>query len=120
MMSYEKEDGDLEGPFTVGISVTDTKSQAQLIVYTAPEMFTDSADQYVPGNNTALFAASIRSLAGEEKASSLIVIPVKQYELQRLTIAQGTVLSVGFLTTVAAPLLLAVLGIIIWLKRRKA
>lgn len=120
MMSYEKEDGDLEGPFTVGISVTDTKSQAQLIVYTAPEMFTDSADQYVPGNNAALFAASIRSLAGEEKASSLIVIPVKQYELQRLTIAQGTVLSVGFLTTVAAPLLLAVLGIIIWLKRRKA
>lgn len=120
MTSYEKEEGDLEGAFTVGISVTDSASQAQLIVYTSAEMFTDSADLQVAGNNAALFAASIRSLAGEEEASNLIVIPVKQYELQRLTIAQGTIILAGFLTTAALPLLLVVLGIFIWLKRRKA
>lgn len=119
-MSLEKEDEDETGPFTLGISVTDTASQAQLYVYTSANMFTDEADQSVSGNNVSLFAASIRSLVGEADTSSLIVIPVKPYTLESIAISQGTILLTGFLSVIAVPILLIVCGIVIWLRRRKA
>lgn len=120
MMSLEKEDGDEQGPFTLGISVADTASQAQLFVYTSANLFTDEADQSVSGNNAALFAASIRSLVGEADTGNLIVIPVKPYTLESITIAQGTILLTGFFSVLFFPVLLVVCGIVIWLRRRKA
>lgn len=120
MTDFEQADEDPDGPFTAGISVADSNTQAQLIVYTSAEMFTDSADQYVSGNNAALFASSVSSLAGEDGSSSLIVIPVKAYTTERLTVAQGTAVITGFVSIIAVPVLLVAFGVFIWLKRRKA
>ena len=120
MMSFEKEDGDLDGPFTVGISVVDTKTQAQMIVYTSLAMFSEAADEIVAGHNFSLFSSSIRSLVGEQETSSLIVIPVKEYTLGTITVSQGTTLLTGFFTVIAVPVLLTAAGILIWMRRRKA
>lgn len=120
MMSLEQEEGDETGPFTLGISVVDTASQAQLYVYTSANMFTDEADQSVSGNNASLFAASIRGLVGEADTNSLIVIPVKPYTLESIAISQGTMVLTGFLSVIAVPILFLVSGIMIWLRRRKA
>ena len=120
MMSLEQEEGDETGPFTLGISVVDTASQAQLYVYTSANMFTDEADQSVSGNNASLFAASIRGLVGEADTNSLIVIPVKPYTLESIAISQGTIVLTGFLSVIAVPILFLVSGIMIWLRRRKA
>lgn len=120
MTGFDKEEEDLDGPFTVGVSVADTQTQAQLVVYTSMVMFSDSADSIVSGNNSELFAASVRSLVGEQQASSLIVIPVKEYTLGTLAVAQGTVMLTGLLTVIVAPVLLLVFGIFIWIRRRRA
>lgn len=120
MASFDKEDGDTDGPFAVGVSVADSASEAQLIVYTSAEMFTDEADQQVSGNNSALFASSIAGMAAGEDVSSLIVIPVKEYTLETLAISQGTTILAGFTSVIAVPVLLAAAGIIIWMRRRKA
>ncbi|MCI8448203.1 MAG: ABC transporter permease [Eubacterium sp.] len=120
MTGFDKEEGDVDGPFTVGIAVTDTKTQAQLIVYTSAAMFSDSADSIVSGNNSELFTAAVSSLAGEQQASSLIVIPVKEYTLGTLAVSQGTVMMTGLFTVIAVPAVLLLSGILIWLKRRKA
>ncbi len=120
MQTLEKEKGDIDGPFTVGVSVTDAKTQAQLIVYTSTVMFSDDADSRVSGHNSTLFASSVSSFIGDAEKSSLIVIPVKEYDLEHLTISQGTAVLTGFLTVLAAPVMLLAFGIIIWLKRRKA
>ncbi len=120
MTSFEKEEGDISGPFTIGISVTDSKSNAQILVYTSAMMFSDDADSQVSGNNSALFAASVRSIAAQSDTSSLIVIPVKPYTLESLMISQGTIMITGFCSVIAVPLLLAAAGILIWLRRRKA
>lgn len=120
MTGFEKEEGDLTGPFLIGVSVADTTSNAQLLVYTSTMMFTDEADQQVSGKNAALFASSIRSMIAESDASGLIVIPVKPYTLESLVIAQGTILLTGFCSVIAVPLALAAAGILIWMRRRKA
>lgn len=120
MTTFEKEEGDMEGPFTVGISVADSESQAQLYVYTSTEMFSEEADQQVSGNNSALFAASVSSMAAGGETSNLIVIPVKEYTLESLVISQGTIILAGFCSVIAVPILLAAVGIVIWMRRRKA
>ncbi len=120
MTSFEKEEGDVQGPFTIGISVADSKSQAQLIVYTSTMMFADDADQQVSGNNSALFASSVRNLAAETDTSNLIVIPVKSYTLESIVISQGKIIIIGFCSVIAVPILLTAVGIGIWMRRRKA
>lgn len=120
MTSFEKEEGDVSGPFTIGISVADSESNAQILVYTSTMMFSDDADQQVSGNNSALFASSVRSIAAQADTSGLIVIPVKPYTLESLIISQGTILLTGFCCVIAVPVLLAAAGILIWLRRRKA
>ncbi|MDE7312450.1 MAG: Gldg family protein [Eubacterium sp.] len=120
MMSFEKEKGDLEGPFTIGVSVIDTAAQAQLFVYTSASMFSEDADQTVSGNNSALFAASLASLVNDTQASSLVVIPVKPYTMETIAVSRGTVILAGFSSVIAVPLLCIAAGIWIWLRRRKA
>lgn len=120
MTSFEKEDGDIQGPFTIGMSVTDSDTQAQLFVYTSTMMFGDEADQQVSGNNSALFGASLQSLAADTQSSSLVVIPVKPYTLEQMVLSQGTIIITGFCSVIAVPVLLAVAGILIWMRRRRA
>ena len=120
MQTFEKEDGDTDGPFTIGIRAEDSATQAQLIVYTSTMMFSDNADAVVAGHNADLFTSSIRSLVGESETSNLIVIPVKEYTLDTLVVSQGTVMMAGFLTVLALPLALIAVGVVIWARRRKA
>lgn len=120
MTTFEKEEGDTQGPFTVGVSVADSASQAQLYVYTSTEMFSEEADQQVSGNNAALFAASVSSMAAGGEASNLIVIPAKAYTLESLVISQGTTVLAGFSSVIAVPVLLIAAGVVIWMRRRKA
>lgn len=120
MQTLEKEKGDIDGPFTLGIAIADEKTQAQLIVYTSTTMLSDQADRDVSGNNSQLFASSISALAGDDTSSSLIVIPVKAYDMETLAIPQGTVLITGLLTVIIIPLVLLAYGIVVWARRRKA
>ncbi|MDE6969393.1 MAG: GldG family protein, partial [Eubacterium sp.] len=120
MTNFDKEEGDLQGPFTIGVSVIDSQSEAQLLVYTSAMLFSDSADQQVSGNNSTLFASSIRSLAAQSESSSLIVIPVKPYTQESLVLSQGTILTAGFFSVLAIPVLLIAVGVLIWMRRRKA
>lgn len=120
MMSLEKKKGDIEGPFSIGVSVVNTDTQAQLFVYTSGSMFSDDADQTVSGNNSELFASSVASLVGDTQSMGLVVIPVKQYTMETLAVSRGIVLLAGFSSVIAAPLLCIAAGILIWLRRRKA
>ena len=120
MTNFDKEEGDLQGPFTIGVSVIDSQSEAQLLVYTSAMLFSDSADQQVSGNNSTLFASSIRSLAAQSESSSLIVIPVKPYTQESLVLSQGTILTAGFFSVLAIPVLLIAVGVLIRMRRRKA
>ncbi len=120
MQTFDKEKGDVDGPFSIGVSVADSKTGARLIVYSSTRMFSDDADNVVAGHNSALFASSIKSMAGEAEESNLIVVPVKEYTMEALTAPQSAVILTGFLTVLAVPVIMIALGVVIWMKRRKA
>jgi len=118
--TYEAEDGDKEGQFSLGLIAEKQidLSQSTLAVFTSDLMFSDDADSMVSGNNSAMFAGVISYLASADNTSS-IVIPVKEYSTESITVSMSTliVFSVGLI--VVLPLALIILGIIIWARRRK-
>lgn len=135
--SYDKEDGDVDGPFNVGVmseitvdsgdtSVTTasepTESESsqektsKVIVYASDSVFTQEADSMVAGSNSQLFKNSLNSMI---TADTSIAIPVKDYNLNSLTVPALQRAVIGVITTVVLPLVLLIIGIVVAVRRRK-
>ena len=83
----EKEDGDIEGPFTIALAAakTENDTSSQVVVAGSMELFTDSTDQIVSGSNVSMFTDIMTNLtSGEDDNTS--VIPVKDYKMSTITI----------------------------------
>ena len=81
-------------------------------------MVDDSYDNAVSGNNADMFKDVITSMTGNvELASS--VIPVKDYTLSNITINTLQAVVTGLIIMVAVPILLIIIGIVVWVMRRK-
>lgn len=123
MKSYDKEEGDAEGPFTLGLAVSETMENedgesvtTELYVFSCDSIFTDSADEMVSGNNSALFSGIISRFSDSEVSS---VVPVKSYESTTLTISQRNIVFGGLVVMILVPLILIAAGIVIWVRRRR-
>ena len=118
MTTYEKEDGDIEGPFSVGLHISKEldSGTTELYVFSGESIFTDSTSEMVYGNNAALFADIAASFMEEETIS---VIPEKSYAVSNLTITQAKVIYCGLAVAIVVPIALITTGIVIWAKRRR-
>lgn len=115
--TYEKEDGDTEGPFILGCYDV-TESGGELAVFGSTEMFSDNADSIVSGRNSRLFSGVVNVMIGEEETPA-IVIPVKDYSVSQIIVSARTMLVYGLLWSILLPLALIVAGIVVWARRRK-
>lgn len=112
------EDGDENGPFTTGLAVNDSSTGASIVVFGTPYVVDDSYDNAVSGNNADMFKDVITSMTGNvELASS--VIPVKDYTLSNITINTLQAVITGLIIMIAVPILLIIIGIVVWAMRRK-
>ena len=112
------EDGDENGPFTTGLAVNDSSTGASVVVFGTPYVVDDSYDNAVSGNNADMFKDVITSMTGNvELASS--VIPVKDYTLSNITINTLQAVVTGLIIMIAVPILLIIIGIVVWAMRRK-
>ena len=122
MTSYEKEDGDVDGPFVIGLEAekkVDDENTTKLFVFSSTMMFDDSADQMVSGNNAKLFSSCMSSFADSSDNGSSIVIPVKEYDTAKITVSSMTVVLATVGLVILLPLVLLGAGIGIWAVRRK-
>lgn len=116
--TYAKEEGDIDGPFAVGVEAIKAleDGNATMVVYGSEQMFTDDANSMVGGANLVLFTNTISQFADHEVSVS---IPVKNYEVSTLTIAQSQAVFLSVLVTVILPVGFLILGFVIWFRRRK-
>ena len=116
--SYEKEEGDVAGPFYIGAGSERTigDKTSTVIVYSCDSMFTDEADSMVAGANKELFKSSVNSMV---TANVNVSIPVKEYAASYLTVPQLQVVLIGFSTILVIPLVLLITGIVITVRRAK-
>lgn len=116
--TFEKEEGDIDGPVCIGVKaekVLEDKT-AVLYVFASAQMFMDNADSAVSGNNKQLFSNIMGTVANHEVSVS---IPVKSYEMEYLAASTGDITFFSVIMVVMIPLSLIVIGMIIWLNRRK-
>jgi ABC-2 type transport system permease protein len=121
MTTYEYEDGDIEGPFVLGVwaektNEDDEESNTELVAISSYMMTNSQADQIVSGNNVLLFQNIMSKLVDHETTVS---IPVKSYEMSYLTIPMSNTMFFGIMLVIVVPLVMIIVGIVIWVKRRK-
>ncbi len=116
--TYSKEEGDIDGPFTVAAEVTKTTDgiTGTIIVTSCSYLFTQSADQTVSGGNSELFGGILSSMIHLE---SNISIPAKSFEVQYLTVTEADSATWRSVTLFIVPIGLLLVGLVIWLRRRK-
>lgn len=114
-----KSEEDIDGPFVIALQVeklTDSGEVSQAMIVATEEMFTSLADEIVPGYNVALFGSMLASLADREDST---LIPVKYYEIGNLIFSARAVYVTAFVSVIMLPVGCLVIGLIIWLRRRK-
>lgn len=120
MQDYQYEKGDIEGPFSVGLAVeenVDDENTTQLLVFASPYIFAEEASQMTV-NNSVLFSDAISNLVPQTQAAGSIIAE-KEYTLDNLTVSAMYAVLLGLMLTIAVPLILVILGIVIFVIRRK-
>ncbi len=131
----EKEDGDAEGPFGIGVKAVkdvvitntfdmedgttesiDSMGTATMIAVGSREMFTDGTNEMVGGANQMVFNSIVKSFSEFEQS---IYVPVKNYTVSYLMVSQQQAMLVGAIVTVVLPLGCFLTGFVIWYRRRK-
>ena len=108
----------VDGPFAVGVSITETvdDKETQIIYFSSASMLSSQIDQAISGANSKLAATALTSMCDVEQT---VVIPSKSTSYTNLVFTQGAVNTWSIITIAGIPLVLVVIGVMIWMKRRK-
>lgn len=118
MTTFEKEDGDIDGPFALGVYATEAvgEKQTQLLYLTTENFISESANETVAGGNYELLMNAASKMVQHETSVS---IPAKSYEVEYLTVPYVDALLWGLATMLILPIGLIIFGIVVWARRRK-
>lgn len=120
--SIEKEDGDIQGPFDLGVSITETLSddkETQIVYYSTSNILDSQVNQMVSGGNELLVMSTLNWMTDTED-STMISIPSKSLEVSYLTLTDYDASFWKICTIGLIPGFFLAAGFVIWFKRRKA
>ena len=90
----------------------------KVVVVGSVQMFTDSADEVVSGNNSSMFTDIISQLVDNSELATS-VIAAKEYTLSAVTVDAAAAITYGLLFMIVLPVAFLLAGIVIWARRRK-
>ena len=120
--TLEKEDGDVDGPFDLGVSITESvgdDEETHIIYYSTSNLLQSQVNQMVSGGNEKLVMASLSALVNTEETTT-VSIPSKSLEVSYLTLSAYDASFWKICTIGLIPGAFLLVGFMIWLKRRKA
>lgn len=113
--TYEKEDGDIDGPFAVAVSV-DCGSGGQMVWFTSSVFLEDMYNAFASGSNSDLAMNALSSLIGEREA---MAIRSKSLNYNYLNISSSTASLLKVLMIGVFPLAYLGIGISVIVRRRR-
>ena len=113
--TYEKEDGDIDGPFAVAVSV-ETEGNGKIVWFAASEFLDDMYNAYSSGANTDLGMNALSSLIGEREA---IAIRSKSLNYNYLTISESEGSMLKAVLIAILPLAYLGIGIYVFVSTRR-
>ena len=114
LTSYEKEEGDTDGPFAVAVSVEDA-SGGEIAWFGSSLMLEEGYNDYSSGGNLDLVMNALSELVGEREA---IAIRSKSLDYNYLTISESTASLLKTVMIGVIPIAFAAAGIYVVAKRR--
>ena len=112
--TYEYEEGDIEGPFTIALTI-DTNGGGQIVWFSASDFLDDMYNAYSSGANVDMAMNAVSSLLGEREAIS---IRSKSLNYNYLTISEDTASTLKLLMIGVFPLAYLGIGIFVILSKR--
>lgn len=113
LSTYEREEGDLDGPFALAVSIS-TAGEGGIVWFTSSDFLEDLYNAYSSGANMDLAMNALSSLIGESEA---IAIRSKSLNYNYLTISDSAASLLKALMIGVVPL--AYLGFGIWIVMRR-
>lgn len=120
MKTFEKESGDQEGKFNLGVCVTEDISdekQTQVVYYGSSSLLDSATNQQVSGGNAELLMDTLGWMC--ENDAPVISVDSKSMETGYLTISEYDSGYWSAMTCGIIPVLFLIIGGVIWFKRRK-
>lgn len=114
LTTYEKEDGDTDGPFAVAVSA-ESSGGGRLVWFTSSLMLEELYNSYSSGGNLDMVMNALSALIGEREA---IAIRTKSLDYNYLTISESTASTLKTVMIGVIPLAFAGMGVYIVAKRR--
>lgn len=113
--TYEKEEGDIDGPFTVAVSIEDNGG-GNIVWFTSSEFINDMYNAYSSGANGDLAMNVLSSLIGESEA---MAIRSKSLNYNYLTISESVASLLKVMMIGVFPLAYLGVGIYVVVRRRR-
>jgi ABC-2 type transport system permease protein len=113
--TYEKGDGDINGPFYLGLAATDTYNNvnSNLVVFSTEGTFDESTATY---GNADILSGTIGFLSGDMATLS---IPTKSVTPETVQLTQQQAIFWGAVVVIILPVIILLIGVMVSLKRRK-
>ncbi len=115
LTTYEKEDGDIDGPFALAVSI-DCGSEGQIVWFSSASFLDDMYNALSSGSNSDVAMNALSSLIGETEA---MAIRSKSLNYNYLSISDSTASMLKTIMIGVVPLAYLGMGILVILKRRR-
>lgn len=120
LSTYEKEEGDIDGPFALAVAISDTVDDditSDIVWVSSGAMVDDQTNAQVSGGNQDLFLNALNYLCDGEESS--ISIHAKSLANETLTMDSSTVSLLTVLVLGVIPVAYLAVGIVIWARRKR-
>ncbi|HCT65639.1 MAG TPA: hypothetical protein DIC60_10310 [Lachnospiraceae bacterium] len=119
MSSYEKEETDQEGPFNLGVAITDTdkagnEAGVKLVVFGAETVMENDINAIVNGGNFGLVMNAFDWLMGKDTLSRSKSLGVEDY----LQLTQSKAIAIMCVSVILIPLIILMAGLAVVIRRK--
>lgn len=113
--TYEKEDGDIDGPFSLGVDIQD-HSSGRIMFFTSSYLLDDMYNAYSSGANNDMVMNALSALMGDRQAMS---IRSKSLNYNYLTISESAASTINLVMIGLVPLCYLAMGVVTVLEKRR-
>ena len=120
LTTYERESGDIAGPFALAVAVNqvlDDGIESNIVWVSSGAILDESTNSQVSGGNQDLFLNILNYLCEPEGSS--ISIHAKSLSTEYLTMDSGTSAALSLLVVGVIPVCYLAVGIIVWVRRKR-
>ena len=121
MTSYEKADGDEDGPFAVGVAVTEAveNGTTEIVWVSSGAIQDEQSNEQVSGGNQDFFLNAISWLYGGENGEVETTIHAKAFDYGYLTMSSSTGTILALLMVLVIPLGWLIVGAVVRSRRKR-